>query len=170
MWRLFCVLCALTLAAAMTDTQACSQGDDMVARSPRFQTVQSLLPGGVELFWIADAADDTEVTYAHAIRLFQTSAGFRRAFVQSLRSSGHRAFYWETPPITPETLSRRFEYVLVPSSSLARLKSADRDSFSSKFATVRPEDSAVVFPSLGGDALLVAPTPQPATGSCADLF
>ena len=65
--------------------------------------------------------------------------------------------YWETPPVTAQSSSEPFEFVMIDSLQL-RHAGADAATFSSHF---RPcaESAVVTFPNLGHDATLVVPCP-----------
>ncbi len=81
-----------------------------------------------------------------------------------LASSPFKAFFWEHPPLDSDTLAADAEFVLVDAPSLAGLH-ANPDPFRAYFSG----DDTVAFHSLGGDALLVAPSPLDATTDYAHL-
>lgn len=66
------------------------------------------------------------------------------------------AFFWEHPPLTRAGLRDDAELVLIESSSLTRLR-AEPAPFAAQFE--RQDGEVIVFPNLGGDALLVVPRP-----------
>jgi hypothetical protein len=102
--------------------------------------------------------DDSRVlSFREVIGLWQESGKFREFFATALRQCPFEAFYWETPPVTEQTLDRSFEFVLVESASLLRLE-PDASPFSSHFSS-RKSDAVLTFPNLGGDAILVVPAP-----------
>lgn len=100
---------------------------------------------------------DRPLSFAGVISLWSDSAAFRAFFTATLARSSLDAFFWETPPVTPATLSRPFEFVLVASASLARLR-PDPAPFRGHFAA-HPNQSVLTFPNLGGDAVLIVPAP-----------
>ncbi len=102
------------------------------------------------------------LSYGEAIDLWRENAGFRTWFAMTLKQSTFEAFFWETPPVTSQTLGRPFEFVLVESSALARSK-PDPSPFQSQFAA-RGGDEVLTFPNLGGDAILVVPAPVAEAG------
>jgi len=102
--------------------------------------------------------DQKVLSYSTVLSLLTTDAEFRSLFAQTIAGSSYEAFFWETPPVTVLTVHRPFECVLVEGSSLAQLQ-ADPSSFSSHFAS-HPGQPAIAFSNLGGDALLVVPTPS----------
>jgi len=101
------------------------------------------------------------LTYADALALWRDDESFRDHFLSVLRAAPFDAFFWETPPITRETVRRTFEFVLVDGRELARM-APDPAAFQMYFAA--DPDSAEVssFWNLGRDALLVAPGLSPA--------
>jgi hypothetical protein len=99
--------------------------------------------------------DSTPVSYAEILRRWQGDKEFRSFFIDLLADSPFSAFRWETPPITASTASRPFELVLLDSPGLA--SRPDPEAFADHF---EPEEEVVVFPNLGGDAILVVPCPN----------
>jgi hypothetical protein len=98
------------------------------------------------------------IAICQVLALLTTDSEFRSLFAQTIAGSSYEAFFWEAPPVIVQTLNRPFECVLVEGSSLAQLR-ADPSSFSSHFASHRGQP-AIAFSNLGGDALLVVPTPS----------
>jgi hypothetical protein len=79
-------------------------------------------------------------------------------FIDILKTCKHSAYFWECPPITSETMhSTQFQFVLIDAPRLASVE-VDSNTFSSHFA--ENINGVMVFPSLGKDALLVAPSPD----------
>jgi len=98
-----------------------------------------------------------DLSFGAVVELWRDSAEFREYFIKLISGSSFDAFFWETPPVTEETVSRPFEFVLVQSSSLSRL-SPDPSPFNSHFSA-HPSEAVLTFPNLGGDALLIVPAP-----------
>lgn len=103
--------------------------------------------------------DREPVSYAGIIERWQSDSVFRAFFAGILADAPYRAYLWETPPITERTLTRAFEFVLVDSPLLAR-SVPDPEAFESHFEAANSVEGVAVFPNLGGDAVLVAPTPR----------
>ena len=97
------------------------------------------------------------LSFREVIDLWRSSEEFRAVFSDSMAHSHFRAFFWETPPITAKSAERPFEYVLVEGRSLEQL-TPDPTPFSSHFSGASNR-LVVTFPNLGGDAVLVVPTP-----------
>ena len=95
------------------------------------------------------------LSFASVINYWQTSAAFRDFYNRSLAESPFPAYFWEHPPLSTDLLGQDYEFVLVNSPSLAKVK-ADTVSFSAFFD---PQKAVVDFLNLGGDAHLLAPCP-----------
>ncbi|MEM7233748.1 MAG: hypothetical protein AAF517_16350, partial [Planctomycetota bacterium] len=87
------------------------------------------------------------------------NASFRSFFTDLLKSAPYEAFFWETPPITRETVERDFEFVVIESSSLAAIH-PNPSAFKEHFTPDATKLGVASFWNLGRDSLLVAPTPS----------
>ena len=103
--------------------------------------------------------DGKPVSYGEIVERWQSDGVFREFFSGVLADAPYGAYLWETPPITRLTSTRAFEFVLVDSPALARLI-PDPEAFAAHFDATETGAEVAVFPNLGGDALLVTPTPQ----------
>lgn len=81
--------------------------------------------------------DARQLSYAAAIQYWQGNQEFRQFFVGLLVDSPYVAYRWETPAVTPATLGRDFEFVLLDYPRLERRW--DASTFSQYF-----DDSDVV--------------------------
>ena len=92
--------------------------------------------------------------------LLKTGSKFRSCFIEFFKSISHEAYFWETTPISVDQwLYKPFQFVIVPTTTLARI-SPDRDTFKDNFQqTNNRGKKVIVFPSLGKDALLISPVP-----------
>jgi hypothetical protein len=112
------------------------------------------LPGACGLrFNIAH--DSQPASFSQVIHAWQNDAGFRSKFNAVLADAPYAAFRWETPSVTPDTITRPFEFVLLDSPGLVRRH--DPEAFAEHFAGVKK--GAVEFPNLSGDAIMVVPIP-----------
>lgn len=100
--------------------------------------------------------DSRPATFADVLRAWHGDAGFRTLFNTLLADAPYPAFRWETPPVTAATATRSFEFVLLDSPGLALRP--DPAAFTEHFGRGAGRD-VVVFPNLGGDAILVVPCP-----------
>jgi len=98
------------------------------------------------------------VAYGEVLQLWQDDADFRSSFASLLADSPFKAFKWETPAVTRETLDRDFEFVLLDSPRLAR--KADRKTFARQFAEATNDDGIAVFDNLGKNAVMIVPAPD----------
>lgn len=94
------------------------------------------------------------VSYERAVRGLCEEREVRELVAGCLRDAPYEAFFWETPPVTPASRDRAFEFVLIESPALARV-TARSTPFARELG--RSADACVVFPNLGGDAWLVVP-------------
>jgi hypothetical protein len=115
---------------------------------------ETLLAGRCQRHVLFDGVE--HVSYQSILDLWQHSDDFRHWYTGVLKSCPYDAFRWESPPISNETLGRPFEFVLVdaPEINIA----ADLSPFQEHFSATEGE-GIVSFENLGGDALMVVPTP-----------
>jgi len=116
------------------------------------QTTRTTLSNGV-----------SDLSFREVIELWGDRLEFREYFTKLISESSFEAFFWETPPVTRETLDRPFEFVLVQAPSLLQLR-PDVSAFKSHFSS-HASAAVLRFPNLGGDALLIVPAPL-AVESC----
>ncbi len=100
---------------------------------------------------------NTPLSFREFLVLLETDAEFAAWYSELLVSCGFEAFYWELPPLTSETLGNAAEFVIIEAPALARVP-PDSTPFQSYFSAQAGLD-VIKFPNLGGDALLVVPTP-----------
>lgn len=103
-------------------------------------------------------------TRDQVLTLWAADPAFGVSFSNAIAAVPLAGVYFETPRLTTATLSSPFECVLLDGAPLAGLR-ADPAPFRSKLET---PDAVVTFENLGGDAVLVAPTPAEAV-DCAHL-
>ncbi|MDJ0588869.1 MAG: hypothetical protein QNJ72_02585 [Pleurocapsa sp. MO_226.B13] len=99
---------------------------------------------------------ERQLTYSEAIELWQQDSNFRSYFISLLAQAPMKAYFWETPPITRSTVNRAFEFVLLDSTQLAKVK-PDASNFRQHFQSATQE--VVTFSNLRKDALLIVPCP-----------
>ena len=118
----------------------------------KFQTTS--LPNQTSQYKITQ--QDQLITVADFISLLQVSTEFIDFYVEGLKMSPYEGYFWEVPPMTEKQLHKSFEFVLVNSPSLPRVKPSKL-----AFQQYFDKDKLVVdFPNLSGDAHLVVPTPR----------
>jgi hypothetical protein len=102
--------------------------------------------------------DGERLSFGDTLALLRDSQNFRQELTVALAEAPYRAFHWEAPPVTRDTLQQDFECVLVDSPDLT--DDADPRAFAGHFDDSGPDDDVIVFPNLGDDALLVVPMPK----------
>jgi hypothetical protein len=100
----------------------------------------------------------SRVPFLRFLELLAASSEFADWYAETLAAYEADAFYWELPPLTHATVSAPAEFVLIEAPMLARIP-PERAPFASYFERAAGED-VIVFPNLGGDAVLVVPCPQ----------
>ena len=108
-------------------------------------------------------ADSAPLPYRAFIELLRGDDEFTDWYTDLLVSSGLDAFYWELPPVTRKSFEQDAEFVLIDAPVLATLQ-PEPAPFREYFDAA-PDDNVLVFPNLGGDALLVVPRPLGAVGA-----
>lgn len=103
-------------------------------------------------------SEGRRLSYLDVLHYWQHDPGFRRYFESLLSEAPFPAFFWETPPVADATLEQPFESVLVNGPDLAGIR-ADPSAFESQFTSRDVSGGVVTFSNLGGDAILIAPTP-----------
>ncbi len=98
------------------------------------------------------------MTFAEAVAAWRGDESFAAFTVATLAASPYPAFFWEMPPIRRGALDRPYEYVVVGSDELARLR-PDSSAFGANLEAGGEAGTVRAFPNLGGDAMLIAPAP-----------
>lgn len=109
--------------------------------------------------------DGRQLTFERYLALLREERAFSRWYTQQLTNSPFAAFFWEHPPLLLRShVEKLVEFVLVDAPMLSGLTQDD-----TPFRAYFDDDPFVQFPSLGGDALLLAPSPIDATTEYAHL-
>ena len=111
---------------------------------------------GERIHQVSIFMNDKKLTYIEVIELWQQDKSFRQFFMSLLANTSMPAYFWETPPVTKSTVSRKFEFVLINNPALADLE-PDSSDFQQHFESATSE--VITFPNLSKDALLVVPCP-----------
>lgn len=118
--------------------------------------------GNTELFSLW--AGDRRMSFAAMLQHLLGDEDFADRFSAWLAASPLDAFFWELPPLTAGNVENDAEFVLIDAPPLIGLRPN-----AYPFRTYFLDDEVVTFHSLGGDALLVAPSPIDATTNYAHL-
>ena len=100
----------------------------------------------------------TPLSFRRFFELLESDMGFADWYGKELASFDAEAFYWELPPLTAGTIDRDIEFVLIEAPALARF-APEQAPFEEQFRQAPGED-VIVFPNLGGDAVMVVPCPR----------
>ena len=112
--------------------------------------------GRVRRYSIRSQGEDA--SFAEVLDGWQHSRDLRAFFLSLLADAPMEAFFWESRPLTRATLGEPYEFVLVDSPTLVGVR-PDAHAFAEAFESA-DEAGVAVFPNLGGDALLIAPSPR----------
>lgn len=97
--------------------------------------------------------DDTLLSYRQVLQGWREQSSFRQFFIALLAQARFDAYFWETPPLTRDSLDQSFEFALIQSKQLEGIV-CDAEAFAEYFQAGEPVAS---FASLGRDAWLLAP-------------
>jgi hypothetical protein len=100
------------------------------------------------------------LTHREVVRLWRESSGFRDVFIGNLQEERFNAFFWETPPITRDTMDQMYEHVVKNAPNLDGVQPEPEvfgEHLRKAAACGGAGASVATFLNLGGDATLVAP-------------
>ncbi len=120
-----------------------------------FRTDTDELPSGRHYRILEDGAP---LSFRRFFELLAADEQFENWYTEELAASESAAFYWELPPLTSRALDQDAEFVLIEAPMLARFP-PEQAPFARHFDKA-PDEDAIVFPNLGGDAVLVVPCPR----------
>ncbi len=103
-------------------------------------------------------SDKRILTYIEVINGWREDKHFRLFFRNILSQAPFSAYFWETPVLTKLTAYQKFEFVLVKSLALTKIK-ANPSNFQQYFDSAQKTEKIVTFSNLNNDALLVVPCP-----------
>ena len=101
--------------------------------------------------------DGSPMPFRRFFEQLASDAEFTDWFCCTLAQFEAAAFYWELPALRSATLDDDAEFVLIEAPLLEGMP-VERAPFAKYFEEARDED-VIVFPNLGGDAVLVVPCP-----------
>lgn len=114
---------------------------------------------GGSVRWAEVLEGERILSWQEVITLWRSEAAFRGFFSKALAGAPFEGFFFETPPLTRESMGDPFEFVLVNGQVLTTLR-ADAGPFGNQFAIAGQAEEVLTFPNLGHDAILVVPSPQ----------
>jgi len=101
--------------------------------------------------------DSSPLSFKRLLKLLEEDASFIDWYSQLLAKCPFQAFYWENPPLYSENIDRGVEFVLLEEPLLEKV-TPQPEPFNSYFLDSNDKE-IIVFPNLGGDALLIVPKP-----------
>ena len=119
-----------------------------------WEATTSDIPGGSKYGILENGAD---VSFRQFFELLCSSVEFADWYSGLLGSFDAKAVCWELPPLTNSTIDGTAEFVLLEAPFLAHMR-PEPAPFAAQFDR-QPGGDVVVFPNLGGDAVLVVPCP-----------
>lgn len=120
-----------------------------------FKADTSELPSGRHYRILEDGAP---LSFRCFFELLAADEEFEYWYTEELAKFEATAFYWELPPLTAATFDKGAEFVLIEAPMLANF-APEPAPFAGQFERAQ-EEEIVVFPNLGGDAVLVVPSPR----------
>ncbi len=108
--------------------------------------------------------NEEPLKFSAFFRLLQDDHDFAGWYTELLKSSPFTSYFWEHPPLTTSNFACGAEFVMIDAPILERMR-PNTEAFRSHFAG---EDVAT-FQNLGGDAMLIAPSPADSSPGHAHL-
>lgn len=101
---------------------------------------------------------DRALSFSEVLDLLEHDEEFIDFFIFLMKNNGLQGYVWEMPPVTTANAGQAFEFV---THGLPRASGhSDIQTYASYFDMDPATDGVVDFPNLGGDALLVVPSPR----------
>ena len=105
------------------------------------------------------------LSFRELLKLWQENERFIAFYTKLLAEARWAAYFWEMPPLRQSNLDQPAAFVLVNSPQLASVR-PDFEPFRAHFSK---QQTVASFMNLGGDARLLAPSPQGADENYAHL-
>ena len=118
-----------------------------------YELQQETVSANITRYWIL--SENRSLGFNSIIQLWQDDMDFRLFFFEVLTASPYSTYRFETPPLNRQNVTREFEFVLVDSPWLD--VRADKTAFAAHFNNANSD--VIEFNNLGGDAVLVVPSP-----------
>jgi len=98
--------------------------------------------------------NDTPISFQEVFKLWENDADFIDFYVTAIKDFGFKAFFWEHPGLTKETIDRPYECILQKSENFDR-RTVNEQAFADY---LHSSNGAEDFLNLGKNARLVIPT------------
>ena len=125
-----------------------------MTENDQFRAEVEPVPGG-QRFRLLERRDALPV--GRFLEYLENCEAFRHWYTRLLVDTGLDGFFWELPPFTTDSMNDPIEFVLIQSLFLSSLQ-AERGPFEEHFRA-NVGENVIAFQNLGGDALLIVPTP-----------
>ena len=121
-------------------------------------TADKSVSGSTELITLYE--NTQPMTFRSLFGLLHNDVDYANWYTNLLNSSPFSAYFWEHPPLSLSNFDDQAEFVMIDAPMLDRMPVNAR-AFRSYFAG----DDIVTFRNLGGDAILIAPSPGASSAS-----
>ncbi len=108
--------------------------------------------------------NEEPLTFSVFFRLLQDDHDFAGWYTELLKSSPFTSYFWEHPPLTTSNFACGAEFVMIDAPVLESMR-PNTEAFRSHFAG----EDIVTFRNLGGDAMLIVPSPADSSPGHAHL-
>ncbi len=123
-----------------------------MSKTSRWTASKSAM-GSTELIKLYQNEEPLE--FSAFFRLLQDDHDFAGWYTELLKSSPFTSYFWEHPPLTTSNFACGAEFVMIDAPILERMR-PNTETFRSHFAG----EEVATFRNLGGDAILIAPSPD----------
>jgi hypothetical protein len=111
--------------------------------------------GNIRKYYLYDGG--SRLSYKEILDLLIENRAFVEFYISLFKTCGFASYIWETPAVTVETSNGPFEFVLHNSPQSSR--TPDSKTYATYFNAASEPCGIVHFRNLGGDAVLVVPSP-----------
>ena len=118
--------------------------------------------GNTEIITLSQ--DGVSLTFRQLFDLLQNDSNFAAWYTDQLKDSQFSSYFWEYPPLTNTTIDLSAEFALVSAPMLENLRPN-----AAPFAAYFKSGEIATFHNLGGDAMLIAPSPAGSSPGYAHL-
>ncbi len=128
----------------------------MRIKSPRFEAV-AVSENNEATLRFCVSENDRDLNIRDVLDLWELDPEFVDFYISIFKRCGFLRYVWETPAMSTHSMDRTFEFVIHDSAWLSG--PPDRQIFADYYNTEAAREGIVAFDNLGGDALLVVPSP-----------
>lgn len=125
--------------------------------SQRFEALAQREKAG-DLLKVKICEQGRVLSYAAVLDFWEDDQNFVDFYLSLLKHCGFSSYVWETPALSEASADREFEFVIQSARFFA--VQPDQATFAAFFDSESAPEGIVSFLNLGGDALLVVPSPH----------